>query len=106
MLLKSLGLGELPKNSLLLIEEDLGEIKSTFLQLLVLDSLKNGQKALYISTRRSAEDILEEIELIGSTAKPEMKKQKNSIFCPKREFCCGNQGFCCPKWEFRRISEN
>lgn len=68
MLLKSLGLGELPKNSLLLIEEDIGEIKSTFLQLLVLNSLKKGQKTLYISTRRPAEDILEEIKLLGPAA--------------------------------------
>lgn len=73
MLLKSLGMGELPQNSLLLIEEDLGEIKSTFLQLLVLDCLKKGQKALYISTRRSEEDILEEMGLSGSTAKVETK---------------------------------
>ena len=73
MLLKSLGLGELPKNSLLLVEEDLGGIKSTFLQLLVLDSLKKGQKALYISTRGSKEDILEEIELKGSRSGAEMK---------------------------------
>jgi KaiC/GvpD/RAD55 family RecA-like ATPase len=72
MLLKSLGLGELPKNSLLLVEEDLGGVKSTFLQLLMFDSLKKGQRALYISTRGSAEDILEEIELTGSRASVEM----------------------------------
>lgn len=68
MLLKSLGLGEIPKNSLLLVEEDLGGTKSIFLQLLALDSLKKGQKALYISTKESTEDILEEIELIGPRA--------------------------------------
>lgn len=68
MLLKSIGLDELPSNSLLLIEEDLGGVKSTFLQQLVLDFLKSGKKAMYISTRRSAEDILEEIELIRSKA--------------------------------------
>ncbi|AAM06472.1 TPA: hypothetical protein HA338_17115 [Methanosarcina acetivorans] len=66
MLLKSLGLGELPDNSLLLVEEDLGETKSIFLQRLVLDYLKKGQKVLYISTKRSAEEILEEIGFIGS----------------------------------------
>jgi KaiC/GvpD/RAD55 family RecA-like ATPase len=73
MLLKSLGIGGLPKNSLLLIEEELGEIKSTFLQLLVLDSLKNGKTAMYISTKRSPEDILEEIELTELKAGTEMK---------------------------------
>jgi len=73
MLLKSLGLGELPKNSLLLIEEDLGEIKSTFLQLLVLDSLKKGQKVQYISTRRPAEDILENIGFLGPAAGIDIK---------------------------------
>jgi KaiC/GvpD/RAD55 family RecA-like ATPase len=72
MLLKSIGLDELPRNSLLLIEEDLGGIKSTFLQQLVLDFLRSGKKATYISTRRSAEDILEEIGLIGSKAGIEM----------------------------------
>lgn len=65
MFLRSIGLEELPKNSVLLIEEDLGGIKSTFLQLLVLDYLKNGKKVIYISSRRSEEDILEEIELTG-----------------------------------------
>jgi KaiC/GvpD/RAD55 family RecA-like ATPase len=73
MLLKSLGLGELPENSLLLVEEDLGGTKSTFLQLFVLDSLRKGKKAFYISTRRSAEDILEEIEFIGSKGREEIK---------------------------------
>ncbi|WP_440946419.1 RAD55 family ATPase [Methanosarcina sp. T3] len=73
MLLKSLGLGELPKNSLLLVEEDLGGTKSVFLQRLVLDSLKKGQKALYISTRYSAEEILEEIG-IGLRAGEEMQE--------------------------------
>jgi KaiC/GvpD/RAD55 family RecA-like ATPase len=72
MLLKSIGLDELPRNSLLLIEEDLGGIKSTFLQQLVLDFLRSGKKAMYISTRRSTEDILEEIELIGSKSGIEM----------------------------------
>lgn len=73
MLLRSMGLGELPENSLLLIEEDLGGIKSIFLQTLVLDFLKNGKKAMYISTRKSAEDILEEIKFIRSIDGSEMK---------------------------------
>jgi KaiC/GvpD/RAD55 family RecA-like ATPase len=72
MLLKSIGLAELPRNSLLLIEEDLGGAKSTFLQQIVLDFLKSGKRALYISTRRSAEDILEEIEHIRSKAGTEI----------------------------------
>ena len=72
MLLKSLGLGALPENSLLLVEEDLGGTKSLFLQRLVLDSLKKGQKALYISTRCPAEEILEEIGA-GSIAGEEMQ---------------------------------
>ncbi len=63
MLLKSIGLKEIPENSVLLIEEDLGGIKSIFLQLFGLDSLKNGKKVLYISTRRSKEDIIKEIEI-------------------------------------------
>jgi len=73
MLLRSIGLGEFPKNSVLLIEEDLGGIKTIFLQLLVLDSLKNGKRVMYISTRRSEEDILEEIELVGYRVKREIK---------------------------------
>lgn len=73
MLLKSLGLGELPKNSLLLVEEDLGGTKSIFLQRLVFDSLKKGQKALYISTRCPAEEILEEIG-VWSKAGEEMQE--------------------------------
>jgi KaiC/GvpD/RAD55 family RecA-like ATPase len=73
MLLKSLGLEEFPKNSLLLVEEDLGEIKSTFLQLLVLDFLRKGKTVMYISTKRSSEDILNEIELVGLKTGAEMK---------------------------------
>ncbi|AKB37532.1 hypothetical protein MSSAC_2942 [Methanosarcina siciliae C2J] len=65
-------MGALPENSLLLVEEDLGGTKSLFLQRLVLDSLKKGQKALYISTRCPAEEILEEIGA-GSIAGEEMQ---------------------------------
>lgn len=65
MVLTSLGLKEIPENVVLLVEEDLGSIKSTFVQKIGFDAIKNDKKVLYISTKRSGEDVLEQMSISG-----------------------------------------
>ncbi|MGM0771354.1 MAG: RAD55 family ATPase [Halobacteriota archaeon] len=64
MLLPSIGLKEIPKNAVLLVEEDLGSIKSTFVQEIAFSALKNDKKVLYISTKRSREDVLDQMSML------------------------------------------
>ena len=65
MVLTSLGLKEIPENVVLLVEEDLGSIKSTFVQKIGFDAIKNDKKVLYISTKRSRKDVLEQMSISG-----------------------------------------
>ncbi len=65
MLLAGIGLKEVPRNAVLLVEEDLGSIKSTFVQEIGFDALNNNKKVLYISTKRSKEDVIDQMALPG-----------------------------------------
>ncbi|MEA1905672.1 MAG: RAD55 family ATPase [Euryarchaeota archaeon] len=65
MVLTDIGLEEIPQNSVLLIEEDLGSIKSVFIQRVGFDALKIGKKVLYISTKRSNDDVLDQMAMFG-----------------------------------------
>ena len=50
MVLTSFGLKNVPANVVLLVEEDIGDIKSIFFQKITSDALKTGKKVHYIST--------------------------------------------------------
>jgi len=65
MVLTGIGLEEIPQKSVLLIEEDLGSIKSVFIQRVGFDALKIGKKVLYISTKRSKDDVLDQMSICG-----------------------------------------
>ena len=65
MVLTDIGLKQIPGNEVLLIEEDLGSIKSVFVQRIGFDAIKEGRKVLYISTKRSKEDVLEQMSVSG-----------------------------------------
>lgn len=65
MVLTDLGLKQIPGNEVLLVEEDLGSIKSTFVQRIGFDAIKESRKVLYISTKRSREDVLEQMSVSG-----------------------------------------
>ena len=65
MVLTDIGLKQIPGNEVLLIEEDLGSIKSTFVQRIGFDAISDGRKVLYISTKRSREDVLEQMSVSG-----------------------------------------
>lgn len=65
MVLTGIGLEEIPQKSVLLIEEDLGSIKSVFIQRVGFDALKIGKKVLYISTKRSKDDVLDQMSMFG-----------------------------------------
>ncbi len=65
MVLTDIGLKQIPGNEVLLVEEDLGSIKSTFVQRIGFDAIKDGRKVLYISTKRSREDVLEQMSVSG-----------------------------------------
>jgi len=65
MFLTSIGLKEIPQKSVLLIEEDLGSIKSVFIQRVGFDAIETGKKVLYISTKRSRDDVLDQMSMFG-----------------------------------------
>ncbi|NIA11372.1 MAG: hypothetical protein GWP10_17000 [Nitrospiraceae bacterium] len=65
MVLTGIGLKEIPQKSVVLIEEDVGSIKSTFIQRVGFDAMKIGKKVLYISTKRSREDVLDQMSMFG-----------------------------------------
>ena len=72
MVLTGIGLEEIPQKSVLLIEEDLGNIKSIFIQRVGFDAMKIGKKVLYISTKRSRADVLDQMSLFGLNGNSEM----------------------------------
>ncbi|KAF5414548.1 MAG: hypothetical protein C5S48_08210 [Candidatus Methanogaster sp.] len=72
MVLTSIGMEEIPQKSVLLIEEDLGSIKSIFIQRVGFDAMKIGKKVLYISTKRSREDVLDQMSMFGLNGNSEM----------------------------------
>ena len=65
MFLTSIGLKEIPQKSVLLIEEDLGSIKSVFIQRVGFDAIETGKKVLYISTKRSRDDVRDQMSMFG-----------------------------------------
>nr|QNO41791.1 hypothetical protein EABBNKNM_00006 [Methanosarcinales archaeon ANME-2c ERB4]QNO42715.1 hypothetical protein APGODIHH_00004 [Methanosarcinales archaeon ANME-2c ERB4] len=72
MVLTNIGMKEIPQKSVLLIEEDLGSIKSIFIQRAGFDAMKIGKKVLYISTKRSREDVLDQMSMFGLNVNSEM----------------------------------
>ena len=63
--------GNLQKG-VLLIEEELGNIKSIFIQRIGFESIKLGKTVLYISTKLSKEDVLAQMSAFGMDGKSEM----------------------------------
>ncbi|MDW7732587.1 MAG: ATPase domain-containing protein [Methanolobus sp.] len=65
MVLTSFGLKNVPSNVVLLIEEDIGDVKSVFFRKISSDALAIGKKVYYISTRSSEKIIIEEFKDFG-----------------------------------------
>jgi archaellum biogenesis ATPase FlaH len=65
MVLTSFGLKNVPSNVVLLVEEDIGDVKSVFFHKISYDTLKLGKNVHYISTRSSEKDIAEELQKFG-----------------------------------------
>lgn len=65
MVLTSFGLKNVPQNVVLLIEEDIGDVKSVFFQKICSDALAIGKKVYYISTRSSEKILAEEMNNFG-----------------------------------------
>lgn len=63
MVLTDYGLMDVPKDSVLLIEEEIGNIKSIFVEMLAKDALASGKMVYYISTKDSKENIIERLYL-------------------------------------------
>lgn len=64
MALTSLGYKDLPKNSMLVLEEDLGDNKRIFAQMLGADALKAGKEVIYV-TPRTKEDVISQMTALG-----------------------------------------
>ena len=71
MVLTSFGLKNVPSNVVLLVEEDIGDVKSVFFHKISSDALKAGKKVYYISTRSSEKDVVDEINKFGVHAIPD-----------------------------------
>ena len=72
MVLTSFGLKNVPSNVVLLVEEDIGDVKSVFFRRISSDALKSGKKVFYISTRNSENDVRDEMNKFDSLVKPEL----------------------------------
>lgn len=80
MPLTRIALDEFPENSLILVDEDTGDIKRLIVQMLVSDALLRGNKVVYVTPRMKtdvlhelagyAEDKLEHLEVIERTRDP------------------------------------
>lgn len=73
MVLAGIGIKQLPSNSVILIEEDLGTVKSLFVQKTAEDLQKENKQILYLSTTRSKKEVLREIDLFN------MKSDENKF---------------------------
>jgi KaiC/GvpD/RAD55 family RecA-like ATPase len=62
-MLANLGLGNIPGNVVLLVEEDMGDVKSVFVQMAAQELLRDMKKIVYLSTARSREEIRGQISL-------------------------------------------
>ena len=60
MTLTRIALDEFPENSLILVEEDAGDIKRLFVQMLASDALAMGKKVVYVTPRMKT-DVLHEL---------------------------------------------
>jgi archaellum biogenesis ATPase FlaH len=67
MSLTRVALSEMPSNSLVLVEEDSGDIKRIFAQMIVAEALAAGKRVTYISPRMKA-DIICEFEAYGNAS--------------------------------------
>ena len=56
-MLTNLGLGNIPGNVVLLVEEDMGDVKSVFVHMVAQELLRDKKKVVYASTARSREDF-------------------------------------------------
>jgi KaiC/GvpD/RAD55 family RecA-like ATPase len=65
-MLANLGLGNIPSNVILLIEEDMGDVKSVFVQMAAQELLRDMKNVVYISTARSSEDVKNRMYLTTS----------------------------------------
>lgn len=60
-MLANIGLGDIPDNVVLFVEEDMGDVKSVFVQMIVQELLKNMKKIVYLSTARSCEEVMSKL---------------------------------------------
>ena len=72
-MLANLGLGDIPDNVVLLIEEDIGNVKSVFVQMVAQELLKDMRRVIYFSTVHSREDVRGKLSLSAS-------EDENGIF--------------------------
>ena len=63
-MLANLGLGNIPGNTVLLIEEDMGNIKSVFVQMATQELLRDMKKIIYLSTASLNDEMKGNVSLI------------------------------------------
>jgi KaiC/GvpD/RAD55 family RecA-like ATPase len=64
MALVSLGFDGLPRDSLLLVEENIGDVKRVFIQMIGAEAVRQGKKVIYV-TFLSREDVLRQSSDFG-----------------------------------------
>lgn len=65
-MLANLGLGDIPVNMVLFVEEDIGDVKSIFVQMVAQELLKDMKTIVYLSTARSGEEVRSKFSLSAS----------------------------------------
>lgn len=65
-MLANLGLGDIPGNVVLFVEEDIGDVKSIFVQMVAQELLKDMRMIVYLSTARSGEEVRSKLSLSAS----------------------------------------
>jgi KaiC/GvpD/RAD55 family RecA-like ATPase len=72
MALISLGYDYLPKRSLLVLEEELGDNKRIFAQMLGADAVKAGKEVIYV-TPKPREDVVRQLSALGVRGDAQLK---------------------------------
>jgi len=90
MALVSLGFDGLPRDSLILVEEELGDVKRVFIQMIGAEAIRQGKKVSYV-TFLSREDVLKQSSAFGLKEAEQFEVvEKFNDGSRLHEFCVGD----------------
>jgi KaiC/GvpD/RAD55 family RecA-like ATPase len=103
MALINLTFEDLPKKSLLLAEEELGDVKRVFSQKIAAEAIKAGKDVVYV-TPKSKEDIDSQVALYGIAGNDKLKVIEKFTDGSKLQTVCGGDLCIIEKFTLMNIS--